>query len=144
MSEENVNVEEAGEVIEAGEVVETVKRARKLTKGIEGTVVTISVIDGEKGEMKFDAASLPEEIQKSLIPFGLNHKLGDAAAGRSGKDAEEAIQKVWEGLVAGDWSTRTPAAPKVSVSTIKDNLAKMSPEEAEKARALMAQMGIAI
>ena len=94
--------------------------------------------------MKFDAATLPEEIQKSLIPFGLNHKLGDAAAGRSGKDAEEAIKKVWEGLVAGDWTTRAPAAPKVSVSTIKDNLAKMSPEEAEKARSLMAQMGIVI
>lgn len=144
MSEEIVNQEVAEETTETTEGEVTSKRARKLSKSIEGNVITISAIGGEKGEMKFDASELPEEIQKALITFGLNHKLGDAAAGREGKDAEEAILKVYEGLMKGEWTTRTPAAPKVSMNTIKDNLAKMAPEEAEKARALMAAMGIAI
>jgi hypothetical protein len=118
------------------------KRDKKLTKSIEGTVVTIEAIGGEKGPMTFDCAELSKETCEKLIPFGASHKLGDAAAGRSGKDAEEAITKVWEGLLKDEWTVRQPALPKVSISQVKDALAGMSDEDRAKAKELMAAMGI--
>jgi hypothetical protein len=127
---------------EVTEEVAAPKRDKKLTKSIEGTVITIEAIGGEKGVMTFDVAELSEEVCQKLIPFGASHKLGDAAAGRTGKDAEEAIQKVWDGLLKGDWSVRQAAAPKVSITQVKDALANMSDADREKAKALMAQMGI--
>lgn len=118
------------------------KRDKKLSKSIDGTVITIKVVGGMKGEMSFDTANLPKKIQEILIPFGAGHKLGDSAAGRSGVDAEDAIVKVWEGLVKGEWSVRQPAETKVSISSMKGALANMTPEDAIKARELMASMGI--
>jgi len=121
------------------------KRPKKLQKDLsEAGKVKITVLDGEKGEMVFDVSTLPAEIQTNLVPFGLGHKLGDAAAGRTGKDAEEAITKVFEGLVKGDWTVRAPAAQKVSLSDIAANLKNLGPEEQAAARALLAQMGIKI
>jgi hypothetical protein len=119
-----------------------VKRDKKLTKSIEGTVITIEAIGGEKGPMTFDCAELSEETCQKLIPFGASHKLGDAAAGRSGKDAEEAITKVWDGLLKDEWTVRQAALPKVSISQVKDALAGMSEEDRAKAKELMAAMGI--
>jgi hypothetical protein len=132
--------EETVEAVE--EVVAAAKRDRKLEKSVEGTVVTINALGGAKGAVAFDASTLPQNVQDALIPFGLSHKLGDAAAGRTGADAEEAIQKVWEGLVAGDWSVRTPAAPKIKITEVKNALANMSDEEATAARELMKKLGI--
>jgi hypothetical protein len=86
-----------------------VKKIKKLSKEIEGSVITISVEGGSP--MVFDFAALPKDIRAKLGPFGLSHKLGDAAAGKSGAEAEEAINKVFEGLASGDWTTRAPAAP---------------------------------
>jgi len=134
---ENTEVE-----VDAAEPV--AKRAKKLTKSIDGTVVSITAIDGEKGEMTFDVAELSEDICQKLIAFGAASKLGDSAAGRAGTDAEEAIQKVWEGLKAGEWTIRQAAMPKVSMTQVKDALAGMSEEDREKAKALMLQMGITL
>jgi hypothetical protein len=80
------------------------KRVKKLAKEIEGTIVQITAAGGTKGQMLFDFADLPADIQSKLGPFGLGHKLGDAAAGKEGAEAEEAIEKVFEGLKSGDWS----------------------------------------
>jgi hypothetical protein len=118
------------------------KRPKKLDKAIDGNVVKITAIDGALGEMLFDASTLPEEVQKNLVPFGLGHKLGDAAAGRTGKDAEDAIKKVWDGLVKGDWSVRVPAVAKVSLSEIAKNLEGLGEAEKAAAVALLASMGI--
>lgn len=134
----------ANEIAGAVAPVAAAKRPRKLEKEVDGDTVVITVIDGEKGEQRFNIASLSEEIQHKFIAFGLGHKLGDAAAGRSGKDAEEAIDKVWEGLVKGDWSVRAPAAQKVSLTDIKNNLSNLSEEEQVAAKALLAQMGIKV
>lgn len=139
MEEQNVEVPEVTE-----EVAAPVKRDKKLTKSVEGTVITIEAIGGEKGPMTFDTAELPESVQAALIPFGASHKLGDSAAGRAGVDAEKAIQAVWEGLMKGEWTTRQPAAPKVSIANVKSALAGMSDEDAAKARELMAAMGITL
>jgi hypothetical protein len=121
-------------------------RAKKLTKDlvtVPGTVI-ITVADGEKGAMKFDFNLLPPKIQKAFGPFGLGHKLGDSAAGRAGKDAEEAITKVWDGLMKGDWSVRAPATPKVAVATVLGNLEKMQGPEKEVAKKLLEKLGISI
>ena len=117
------------------------KKAKKLNKVIEGNIITITeVVTGKK--MVFDASKLPVEIQKKLMPFGLNHKLGDAAAGCAGQEAVDAIEKVYAGLMAGDWSVRAPRGESVSVMAINSGISKLSPKEAEAATALLIKLGI--
>jgi len=124
----------------------TPKRPKKLTKDLAtkpGTVI-IKVSDGVKGAQEYVFGQLPDKIRKLFGPFGLGHKLGDAAAGRSGKDAESAIGKVWEGLMKGDWSVRAPAAPKISVTEVKANFDKLSEAEQKTAKKLLEGLGITI
>ena len=117
---------------------------RRLMKSIEGTAIKISVVGGNSGEVTYDFATLPAEIQAKFGPFGLSHKLGDAAAGKAGPDAEEAIGRVWDGLMAGDWSVRAPAAPKVSIKAVADNFTNLDAGEQEAAKALLTSLGIKI
>jgi hypothetical protein len=126
---------------ETAPAVEVEKKAKKLIKDLtEAGKVKITV--SGFGMLTFDTADLSTDIQTKLVPFGLGHKLGDAAAGRDGQDAVDAISKVWDGLKNGDWSVRAPAQPKVTLSSIKDNLALLSDAERKAAEALLAQMGI--
>ena len=118
------------------------KSRRKLTKEVTDNGVKLTVLGGEKGEMFFDFTKYPAEIQKKLGPFGQGHKLGDAAAGRSGVDAEAAITKVHEGMMANDWSTRAPAVPKVKVTDLIANFQKMTDKEKKVAGPLLAALGI--
>ena len=121
-------------------------KTKKLTKDLttkEGSVI-ITVADGEKGPVSFDFKRLPAAVQEKFGPFGLGHKLGDAAAGRSGKDAEASILKVWEGLMKGDWSVRAPAAPKISVAEVSANFSKLDPKEQAVAKKLLEGLGITI
>lgn len=118
------------------------KKVLKCAKEIEGAVIKIS-IEG-RPEKIYDFATLPKDIRAKLGPFGLGHKLGDAAAGKSGKEAEEAIDKVWEGLASGDWTVRAPAAPKLTKKAIGEKLEGMSSDEAEAARALLEKLGLKI
>ena len=118
------------------------KKAKKLAKLIENGIVTITEsITGNK--MFFDFSRLPAGIQTNLGPFGLGHKLGDAAAGREGQDAVDAIMKVWDGLMKGDWSVRVPAAEKVTKKSILDKYNEM-PEGKEKtlAKGLLEKLGL--
>jgi len=120
---------------------------KKLDKHLkEGApnVIVITVLDGAQGPMEFDFYALPETIQNKLGPFGLSHKLGDSAAGKKGSEAEEAITKVFAGLMGNDWSVRAPAAPKVSTKTITDNLGTLSSEEQAAAMAVLKKLGINI
>ncbi|MCK5015672.1 MAG: hypothetical protein KAS32_01255 [Candidatus Peribacteraceae bacterium] len=117
---------------------------KKMIKRIKGTVVAIEVLDGKLGIVDYDFASLPADIQEKLGPFGLNHKLGDSAAGKTGIEAEESIQKVFEGLRNNDWSVRAPAAPKVSTKTIATNLSSLSEKEQNAAIEVLQRLGINI
>lgn len=117
-----------------------VRKIKKLAKEIEGSIVKLSVEGGPFKE--YDFAVLPKDIRQKFGPFGLSHKLGDSAAGKSGADAEAAIDKVWEGLMAGDWTTRAPAAPKLTKKNLVENLGGMSKEEQEAAKQLLAKLGI--
>ena len=122
------------------------KKAKKLSKDLAtkpGSVI-ITVVGGEKGAMEFKFSDLPKDVQTKFGPFGYGHKLGDAAAGRAGKDAEAAIQKVNEGLLKGDWSVRAPAAPKINVTEVVAKVAKLSPKEQAVAKTLLASLGISV
>lgn len=120
------------------------KRGFKLSKDLVKNPgkVTITAISGTKGERIFDPDELPEDIQKKLIPFGLSHKLGDAAAGLAGVEAEEAIDKVWDGLLKGDWAVRGPASPKVPLKDLMENFSKLSDDEKQTAALLLKTLGI--
>lgn len=120
------------------------KRKAKLAKKIEGNLVVIEVAGGSKGSQSYDFNSLPSDIQTKLGPFGLGHKLGDAAAGKEGTEAEEAIQKVFDGLMSNDWSVRAPSGPRVSVKSLAENLAKIPAEQQAAAVALFKSLGINI
>lgn len=123
----------------------TAKRPRKLMKELtEEGVVKIEAIGGTKGVVEYDFNTLPDDIKAKLGPFGLNHKLGDSAAGKSGVDAEDAIAKVWEGLMAGDWSVRAPATPKVSVKALVDKMNSLPKKAQEQARQLLESLGVEI
>jgi hypothetical protein len=117
------------------------KKTKKLGKEIIGTVVKITeVITGKVGE--YDFAKLPKEIQEKLGPFGLNHKLGDAAAGVSGQEAVDSIQKVWDGLIAGNWAVRAARGESVALSTVSAGIEKLPEKERAAAQALLEKLGI--
>jgi len=144
-----VNMVEATENVATDENTETEAPAKKSRKKLEKDLtehplVKITAMEGSQGQVVYDFTDLPEEIQDRLGPFGLGHKLGDAAAGRRGTEAEEAINKVWEGLMAGDWSVRAPAVPKVSIKAIADNYEMLSDEEKETAKKLLGDLGMKI
>lgn len=117
------------------------KRAKKLAKVIEGNVLTIT--EGVTGEvLKFDCGTLPDGIKANLMPYGASQKIGDAAAGRSGKDAVDAMKKVWEGLLAGNWTTRLPAAEKISKKGILERYEQLPDKEKKIAEQLLKDLGI--
>lgn len=119
------------------------KRPRKLNKTVEGNTISLEIVSlGETLTFTFDQFN--DDIQAKLGMFGLSQKLGDAAAGKDGDEARDAIQKVADGLIAGDWTIRAPAAPKVTKKEISANMANMSDEEQDAAKALLAKLGISL
>ena len=111
-------------------VKDVAKKSKKLSKTIAGNVLTITeAVTGKV--LTFDASKLPAAIQANLMPFGLSQKVGDAAAGREGQEAVDSMQKVFDGLMKGDWSTRVPAAEKVTKKSITEKFNAM-PEGKEK------------
>jgi len=120
------------------------KKVKRLAKVIDGTVLTI-VESLTATTLTLDFATLPEGIQALLGPYGMSQKIGDAAAGKKGQESVDAMNKVWEGLLAGNWSVRAPAAEKISKKSILGKFADM-PEGKEKvaAAALLKSLGIAV
>ena len=118
--------------------------AKKLGKKIEGTEVIFSI--GEE-EIRYDTATLPQDMKDHLIVSGAGHKLGDSAAGaKTPEESKAAIQKVWDGLMQSKWTTRIPGepgekAPKLTKSAILANIEKLPVEQQEAAKALLAAMG---
>lgn len=130
------------EDVKAPEATEGKKKKKKLSKIIEGSIITI--VEAVTGTtLKFDVNTLPEAIQTNLKYHGASQKLGDAAAGREGQEAVNAINKVWEGLAKGDWSVRAPAAEKVSIKDLAGKVAAMADGKDKKmAEELLRKLGI--
>ena len=124
------------------QVVEAPKKVKRLSKVVEGTVLTIT--EGDTGAvLTYDFTSLPAAIQAAFGPFGMGHKLGDAAAGKKGQEAVDAINKVWEGLMKGDWTVRAPAAEKISKKSILDKFNEMpAGKEKNLAKDLLTKLGL--
>jgi hypothetical protein len=90
--------------------------AKKLTKEVTETGVTITFANGEVLALNFD--SLSDDIKFKLMGHGASQKLGDASAGT--ETVEEAIaetKKVLERLIAGDWKSvrESGASPKIGL-----------------------------
>lgn len=115
--------------------------AKKLSKKIEENVVKITEVT-TNSVLSYNTDELPIAIREKLVPFGAGHKLGDAAATKTGAEAVAAINKVWEGMMKGEWTTRVPASEKVSVSSLMESVGKLAPKEQAVARALMVKLGL--
>ncbi len=120
-------------------------RTRKLEKSVDYDkgIVKVKVISTGK-EIVCDVSTLPKEIQAKLIPFAISHRIGDAAAGRDGDEALEAMTKVWEGLVAGNFTIRQPATKGLTKKDISEKLAALKGPEATAAAALLEKLGISL
>jgi hypothetical protein len=119
-------------------------RARRLDKKADYTnqVVTVKVLS-TGAELICDAKTLPEEIRQKMITLGISHRIGDSAAGQDGAEALASMEKVWKGLVAGDFSVRAPAAKAgISMADIQAKLAGLTGRDAAAAAALLEKLGI--
>ena len=120
-------------------------RIRRLEKSVDydNGVVSVKVIATGQ-ELVCDSNQLPAEIKGKLIPLALSHRIGDSAAGREGEEAFDAMTKVWEGLMAGNFTIRQPAAKGLSKKEIQEKLSSLSGKEASAAAALLEKLGITL
>ncbi|RLC74773.1 MAG: hypothetical protein DRJ03_31365 [Chloroflexi bacterium] len=116
----------------------SVKKLDKVPKdnGVEITVVST----GQSGFYSVD--ELSPDIQRKLMIHGLSQVLGDAAAGRDGEDASEAIQRRWETLKSGEWTAKRAAAPKLSKAELERRLAGLEDDERQAIIDALAKVGI--
>jgi len=70
-------------------------------------------------EMTIDASKLSPEIVTELVYHGLTQKIGDAAAGKKGMVAAEAMRKVIDALLAGDWGVRRTGGGKAGTTPLE-------------------------
>jgi hypothetical protein len=120
------------------------KKKKRLAKVIEGTILSITEALTET-TLTFDFDTLPESIKSLLAVYGMSQKLGDAAAGKKGQEALNAINKVWKGLSEGNWSVRAPAAEKISKKSIMGKYSEMPDgKEKELAAKLLEKLGITL
>ncbi len=121
-------------------------KARKLSRAVdyENGVVTFTVL-ATGATLTCAVNDLPAEIQAKLLPLAINHRIGDAAAGRDGDEAFDSMTKVWEALKSGDFSVRASAGPKMPTKTqINEAMNNLSPKEQAAAQALLAKLGVAV
>ena len=119
-------------------------KTRKLQKAVnyETGVVTMTVIStGAKLEM--DTKKLPKDVQAKLVPLAINHRVGDAAAGRDGEEALKSMAAVWDALMSGQFTVRTPAAG-LNKAKITEKLESLKGPEAAAAKALLEKLGISL
>jgi hypothetical protein len=121
------------------------KRIKKLSKEFNKDNTNLLTIteSGTGKVLKFDFKAYPPAIQANFGPFGMGSKLGDAAAGKEGQEAVDAIMKVHDGLMKGDWTVRAPATAKVSTSDVMARYNAM-PEGPEKvvAKKFLTSLGL--
>lgn len=130
----------ATEVASEAKQPEAPKKVKKITKSIEGNILTITA--GTE-VMTFDVTKYSAKIQDHLKMHGLSQKLGDgAASAENSVEAATFIKKVDEGLMKDDWTTRAPAGEKVSKKSILEKYEGLSAKEKAIAAPLLRQLGL--
>ena len=145
MAKPELNTVEAPEVPETAENQEEGKKKKQ--KVMEKTITTDSLtikILGTDFNLEAKHADLPENVQALLPSIALSHMLGDAAAGKTGQEAADRIQKKWDALMEGNLSIRKPAEKKIALSQVSQNLENLSEEEAAKVRAAFKLLGVEV
>lgn len=117
------------------------KHEKKLTKKIEGSIIFITEVTTNT-TVSLDTSKCPQDIQAKLVPFGASHKMGDAAAGLTGQEAVDAMQKVADGLMKGEWAVRGVKGESISMNALNSGIEKLPPKEAAAAKALLIKLGI--
>jgi hypothetical protein len=116
------------------------KRLNKVVNYETGEVKVSVIATGQ--ELVCNVSELNAEMCKKLVPLALSHRIGDAAAGKEGDEAFQAMTKVWEGLKAGNFTIRVAAVPGLKASDIKEKLAGLTGKDAAMAAALLEKLGI--
>lgn len=143
MSEEQKDTAVNGAAPAVAPEAPAIEKTKKLTKSIQGSVITIT--EGvTKKSATYDLAELSDSIKFNLSMHGLSQKLGDAAAGKTGEEALKSIQIVYDGLKKGDWTVRAPAGEKITKSAITEKLGQLSEKEQAVAKSLLAKLGVKI
>lgn len=83
-------------------------------------------------ELVVDMNTLKPEIVRQAALHGLLQKLGDAAAGSQGEEAEEAVNSVAEQIIAGQWNAtrekgeQAPSVIALAVYRFKERMGKLN------------------
>lgn len=101
-------------------------------------------IEGVDGEVIYNPADLPEDIQAKLPATCLGHKLGDATSGKAGQEAADSVAATWQAMMEGKWKQKKAAEPKITLSALSAGLENLDAAEAEAARTALAALGITL
>lgn len=92
-------------------------------------------------ELRIGLNQLKPEVVAQAALHGLNQKLGDAAAGLQGEEAEEAVNSVAEQILAGQWNAtrekgeQAPSVIALAVFRFKERMGKLNGETLEQIQA---------
>lgn len=88
----------------AGENQEETKMPREITITLPGVITINSAGDAPESLRTVNTANWSAEFCFTALVHGISQKLGDAWS--VGKKDEEKLKKVYDSLVAGDWTTK--------------------------------------
>ena len=118
--------------------------AKKATKSAEGNVLTFEFVNGET--LTFDISTLAQDMLQRLAIHGGFQKLGDSYAGaKSVEDAITSVKRVWEELVAGNWTAaRTAGTGGARIGQLAKALARVASKDPELGREVTVEEAVEI
>lgn len=118
-------------------LVKTYNETDQVVEGVPAKTARFTFLDS-KNVLDVALSTLSADIVTRAALHGILQKAGDAAAGESGEDAEEAVTGVIEMLLAGNWSAareKGEARPSVvaeAVFEFKKSMGKLGDETLEQ------------
>lgn len=105
-------------------------------KGLQAQTALIKFL-ASGNEIRVSLSQLKPEIVVQAALHGLLQKMGDAAAGSQGEEAEDAVNSVAEQILAGQWNAtrekgeQAPSVIAMAVFRFKERLGKLNGETLE-------------